>query len=71
MTSDDEAFKVEPKDRVAAVTRLDRWMSDCEREAARAYDEGRSGYLGRIKICAFVSDEGITLRVESGLTEDL
>lgn len=71
MSSDDEAFKVETKDRVAAVTRLDRWMNDCERAAALAYDEGRSGYLGRIKLCAFVSDEGITLRVESSLTEDL
>lgn len=66
-----EAFKVETKDRVAAVTRLDRWLTDCERAAVLAYDEGRSGYLGRIKICAFVNDEGITLRVESGTTEEL
>ena len=67
----DEAFKLDPKDREAAHRAVDRWIAECEHEADHAYEDGRSGYLGRIKLCAFVDDEGLSLRVERSVSEDL
>jgi len=50
---------------------LDRWLDEAEREAPAAHAAGRSGYLGRIKLCAFVDDAGITLRIERSFSEGL
>lgn len=67
----DDDFKVSDNDRVAAENALTRWLDECERAASDRWARGVSGYLGRIKLCAFVSDEGITLRVERSISEDL
>lgn len=64
-----EAFKLDTKAREAAHRRLDRWIAMCEHAADDAYEEGRSGYLGQITLTASVDDEGVSLRVESSLTE--
>jgi hypothetical protein len=69
--SEADDFKLDKKQRDAAHAALDRWIGDCEREAAHAWSTGRSGYLGRIKLCALVDDEGMSLRLESSLAEDL
>lgn len=58
-------------DRSAAHQALDRWLDECEREGREAFASGRSGYIGRIKLCAFVGDDGMTLRMERSLSEDL
>lgn len=68
-TPEAEAFKLDDSARARAHKRLDRWIQQCEHDAADAYEDGRSGYLGRMKLCAFVDDEGVHLRVESSQSE--
>jgi hypothetical protein len=70
-TTEDNAFRLDPKARQRTYLRIARWIDDCQREAERAYADGRSGYIGRIKLCAFVDDEGVSLRVESSLSENI
>lgn len=69
--SDEAAFKLSDNDRAAAHHALDRWLDECEREASDAFESGHAGYIGRIKLCAFESDDGISLRIERSFTRDL
>lgn len=74
MSEDKEAdaeFGFSPGDRRAAHQALDRWLDEAEREADTEFESGHSGYLGRIKLCAFVDDEGVRMRVERSFTRDL
>ena len=64
-------MKFTTDDRRAAHWALDRWLDDCEREGGDAFESGRSGYIGRIKLCAFVHDNGVSLRAERSFTEEL
>lgn len=64
-------MRTDDEDRRAAHLALDRWLDECEREGGDAFASGRSGYIGRIKLCAFVSDAGISLRIERSLSEEL
>jgi len=64
-------MKVEEEQRREAHMTLDRWLNECEREGEVTFDSGRSGYIGRIKLCAFVDDDGISLRVERAFSEEL
>jgi hypothetical protein len=50
---------------------LGRWIADCEIAGTEAFESGRMGYVGRIKLCAFADDQGITLRIERSLSEEL
>lgn len=52
---------------------LERWLDQCRPEALAAFESGRSGYIGRIKICAFAEDDdgGVYLRIERGFSEDI
>lgn len=68
---DDKGFGVEDAERAAAHSHLDRWLDECAREASKLFATGRSGYIGRIKLCAFVDDNGITLRIERSFSEDV
>lgn len=63
--------KLDPRDATRARRALSRWIENCEQEAEEAWDAGRSGYIGRIKFCAFADDNGLTLRLESSISEDL
>lgn len=67
----EEPIKLDARDASRARRALSHFIEDCEREAVEAWDEGRSGYLGRIKFSAFVDDDGLTLRVERSIAEDL
>ena len=66
-----ERFELDEKQRVDAHAALDRWLDECEREATAQWESGHGGYIGRIKLCAFVEDEGIELRAERSFTEAL
>lgn len=67
----EEPLVVSTDDRRAAHAALDRFFHACDREGNDAFSVGRSGYIGRIKLCAFVRDEGIALRIEHSFTRDL
>ena len=69
--SADDEFKVESSDREAAHQALDRWLDECAAAANDTFAAGRSGYIGRIKLCAFVDDDGVSLRIERSFSEDL
>lgn len=71
VVSETEAEDFTVPDRDAAHRALDRWLDECEREAVCVHAVGRSGYMGRIKLCAFVSDDGIAVRIERSFSEDL
>lgn len=64
-------FTIGPEDRTLAQQALTRWLDECEREGAAAFESGWSGYIGRVKLCAFVDDNGIALRIERSFSEDL
>ena len=66
-----DPFRVDHKTREAVFRAVMRWADECEAEANRAWENGRGGYLGRLKVCAFVDDDSITLRVDRSFTEDL
>lgn len=51
-------------DRAAAHAALDRWLDECTRAASDAHEIGIGGYVGRVKLCAFVDDYGIRVRIE-------
>ena len=69
--NDENGWTVAPEDRAAAHALLDRWLDECPHEAGAAYESGRSGYLGRLKLCAFAWDDGIALRIERSFSEAL
>lgn len=70
--ADGAEFKLDARCAVRARRALSRWIEAVEHEAEDAWEDGRSGYIGRLKFCAFFTeDEGLTLRVESSTTEDL
>lgn len=60
----DTTTVVNPEARQSAHAALDRWLDECQRESVAAYEGGRQGYIGRIKFCAFVDDNGGSLSVE-------
>ena len=62
---------VDAATRHAAHQALDRWLEECERASGDTFDSGRSGYIGRIKLCAFVDDEGTSLRIERSFSDGL
>lgn len=66
----DEVMLVEARDRQAAHAALERWLEQCGREGATVFASGRSGYVGRIKLVAFVGDGGLTLQIERSFMED-
>lgn len=70
-TEDDDPIEVSADDRKAAHVALDRWLDESQSEGARAFDSGRGGYIGRFKLWAYVEDEGVTLRIERSILEDL
>lgn len=70
-TDEQQPFEFEQTVRDDAHAILDRFLKHSEAVATEQYADGCSGYIGRIKICAFVNDEGLTLRVESSWTRDL
>jgi len=69
--TDDDDFVVEQAAREAARQELNRWIADAEQTARYTWEDGRSGYLGRIKICAFVGDGGLTFRIERSFSRGL
>lgn len=64
-----EHFELDAQQRADAHAALDRWLNECEREATAQWASGHGGYIGRIKLCALVEDEGIELRMERSFTE--
>lgn len=66
-----DPWEVECEHRYAAQAALARWIADCGPNARTAHAAGSAGYIGRIVIHAFASDDGITLRVERSFTEAL
>jgi hypothetical protein len=71
MTDDNDTGMIEPAAREAAHRELDRWMTEAEQAARDAWEDSRSGYLGRVKVCAFVGDDGVTLRIERAFSTSL
>lgn len=67
----DDAIVVSADDRRRAHEALDRWLDDAQRHAASTFETGRSGYIGRMKLWAFVDDNGVSLRIERSMLEDL
>jgi len=70
-TLEDDIILVESRDRQAAHERLERWLEQCGREGTVTFASGRSGYVGQIKLTAFVSDGGLTLQVERSFMEEV
>lgn len=66
-----EGIELEADGRRDAHAALDRWLDECERYGPMRFNSGCSGYIGRIKLCAFVADSGITLSIERSIQEDL
>lgn len=71
VTTEEPPLKLDASEAIRARRALSRFIEDAERAAEEAWDEGRSGYLGRIKFCAFVDDDGVHLRVERAITEEV
>jgi hypothetical protein len=69
--ADDGPLEVSEEAHERAHTALSRWIADCEIAGTEAVEAGRSGYIGRIKLCAFANDQGITLRIERSISEEL
>jgi hypothetical protein len=70
-TTDDGEIEIAEADRAQAHRVLDLWLDECGTQATDDFGSGYSGYIGRIKLCAFVNDDGVWLRIERGFTRDL
>jgi len=66
-----EEFSLDDLTRAAAHQALDRWLDVCASEAERLWTDGCAGYFGRIKMCAYVDDDGVALRIDRSFMEDL
>lgn len=66
-----EPIEVTEFSRRDAHRALDRWLDACGPAASDRFESGGGGYIGRIKLCAFVSDGGVSLRIERSFSEDL
>jgi len=64
-------LKLDADARARAHRALDHWIAVCEEEAVDLHESGQSGYVGRVKFCAFVDDNGVTLRVERSVSREL
>jgi len=68
---EDGPIEVSGEHRTAAHRALDAWLDDCTRHGAATFESGQGGYIGRMKLWAFVSDDGVSLRIDRSLLEDL
>jgi hypothetical protein len=68
---DDGPLEVSEEAHELAHKALSRWIADCEIVGTEAFESGRMGYVGRLKLCAFADDQGITLRIERSIVEEL
>lgn len=66
-----DGFKFEQTDRLEAHRAVERWLDECERAAGDQWSDGRSGYIGRVKLCSFVDDNGLSIRIERSISEAL
>lgn len=67
----EDPIEVASDDRQRAHTALDRWLDDCQRHGAEVFQSGQGGYVGRFKMWASVDDNGVSLRLERSLLEDM
>ncbi len=68
---DDDSLGVTTEQHREAHDALDHWLAEAAREANEAQGAGRAGYLGRLKLCAFVVDDALSFRLEWSFSEDL
>lgn len=66
-----EVFTVDEEVRAKAHEALDRWLSQCALEAARAFEYGRSGYVGCLKLQATLEEDDLALHCEFSYLEEL
>lgn len=59
-----ETFAVTPEQIAAVHALIGQWLLDAEREATHAWEGGRGGYIGTLKLRAYVSDDGLCLHME-------